>query len=62
MKCAVCGKEPHEIEEYVGMAAEEGMLPSRYVECEEGTYNSKTDTFYCTRCYIDIGMPLGKAK
>jgi hypothetical protein len=65
MKCKVCGKRPDEIEEYVEMANDkEGFgcdTPEEVVIREEGTYNSRTGLFYCTDCYIKIGMPLGTA-
>ena len=32
-----------------------------YVRENEGTYNPDTGYFYCTDCYIKIGMPLGTA-
>lgn len=61
MICAVCQKEPSEIEEYVSMAEQEDTLPEEFVRSEEGTYNSEEDVFYCTECYCNIGMPLGRA-
>lgn len=60
MKCKVCGKHPSEIDEYVEMAEGEEITESFMVN-EEGTYNPVTKEFYCTDCYIKIGMPLGKA-
>lgn len=62
LKCAVCGKSPCEIEEYVDYAKIEGMTPEEYVRQEEGTYNSQNGHFWCTGCYIKIGMPRGVAK
>ena len=61
MKCKNCGKKPEEIHEYVQGAQEEGMTVEEYVWLEEGTFNKETDLFYCTSCYIKLGMPLGKA-
>ncbi len=61
MKCAGCLKSPEEIYEYQSMAEQEEMLPSEFVRYNEGTYNSKADTFYCTDCYIKAGQPLGVA-
>ncbi|MBW2037426.1 MAG: hypothetical protein JRI41_08110 [Deltaproteobacteria bacterium] len=61
MKCRICGKEPKQIGEYIHAAEEEGISPEEYVREEEGTYNQFTELFYCTECYIKIGMPLGKA-
>lgn len=61
-KCKVCGREASEIDEY-----QEFIRTGQYktieevIKNEEGTYNPETDLFYCTNCYIKIGMPLGKA-
>ena len=59
--CAVCKKMPHELDEYVIPAKERGIAPEAYVKVEEGTYNNVSGAFYCTDCYIDIGMPNGVA-
>lgn len=59
--CKCCGKPPEEINEYITSAQEEGITPSIYVQRNEGTYNPQTKLFYCTECYIKIGMPLGTA-
>ena len=56
-RCIGCGKEPHEFEEYVSLAAEEGMTAAAYVRLEEGTYNSENGHFLCDGCYIEAGMP-----
>ncbi len=61
IKCKECGKTPDVIEEYIEMGNEEGIPPKHYVIREEGTLNRKTGFFYCTSCYIKIGMPLGTA-
>ncbi len=61
MKCKVCGKTPQEIEEYVDMGKAESMTPEEFVRQEEGTYNRETGMFYCTECYVKVGMPLGVA-
>lgn len=61
MKCKVCGKQPHEIEEYVYYAKENEMTPEEFVWQQEGTYNPETQLFYCTECYFRVGMPLGTA-
>ncbi|MFA6619413.1 MAG: hypothetical protein WCT23_10145 [Candidatus Neomarinimicrobiota bacterium] len=60
-KCKVCGKRPDEIEEYIQMAEDMGVSPFQAIHSEEGTLNTKTGLFYCTSCYIKIGMPLGTA-
>ena len=61
IQCKVCKKEPKDIAEYQRMANEENMTPDDIVREEEGTYNPTTGKFYCTNCYIKIGMPLGRA-
>ncbi len=64
--CCECGKQPHEIQEYIDGAAEWNEIdhsvgtthtPLEYMLLEEGTYNSKANHFCCTPCYIKIGMP-----
>lgn len=57
-KCFHCGKKPEEIEEYVEAAREEETSPAEYVSKEEGTYDPVTGCFYCTLCYVEVGMPL----
>ena len=61
MHCKQCHREPAEISEYIEAACDEQMTPDEYVRQEEGTYNPDTGLFWCTWCYIKIGMPLGKA-
>lgn len=61
MTCKVCGREPSQIFEYLLAGLEFRMTPEEFVEKEEGTYNRDTQLFYCTECYIRIGMPLGVA-
>lgn len=61
MKCKICGRTPDKIDEYIEMAEIEDMTPEEYVRTEEGTFNHITEMFYCTECYINIGMPLGTA-
>lgn len=61
MRCKVCGKQPHEIEEYTYYAKENEMTPEEFVRQQEGTYNPETQLFYCTECYFRVGMPLGTA-
>lgn len=62
MNCLECGLSPEELSEYASPAAEEQMTPAEYVRTQEGTFNSTTDKFWCTPCYIKIGMPLGVAR
>ena len=61
IRCKVCGKRPHELAEYISAAQAHEMTPDEYVRREEGTFNWATGYFYCTSCYVEIGMPLGKA-
>lgn len=60
MHCKICGKHPSEIDEYVEIADGKEITES-FMTHEEGTYNPTTKLFYCTHCYIAIGMPLGTA-
>lgn len=57
MICIGCKKKPSEIEEYVEVAADEGMTPDDYVREEEGTFNRDNGHFLCTDCYVAAGMP-----
>lgn len=60
--CAGCGRHPKDIPEYIERMMAEGFAsPDEAVRQEEGTYNPDTDRFWCTECYIRVGMPLGKA-
>ena len=61
-KCAECGRDSSEISEYQSMAIVNGCTPDEAVESQEGTFNKRDGIFYCTRCYIKIGMPLGVAR
>jgi len=61
IQCKRCGREPKKITEYIISAEDYGCTPDEYVVREEGTYNERTQEFYCTRCYISVGMPLGRA-
>ena len=62
VRCARCRKVPHEIQEYVEMAREEGYAtPEAFVRDQEGTFNSATGHFLCTECYIAAGMPSSPA-
>lgn len=58
--CAICKKMPHELSEYVELAEENGTTPAEEAT-QDGTYNRNSGAFYCTGCYIAIGMPNGKA-
>ena len=60
--CPVCGRHPDDISEYAFHAHDLEISADEYVERFEGTYNPRNEHFYCTSCYIKIGMPLGKAK
>lgn len=61
LECKRCGRKPDEISEYIKYANDSGITPDEYIIKKEGTYNNITGRFYCTSCYIEAGMPLGKA-
>lgn len=62
LRCLKCGKKPEELQEYVDAAHEEECSVEEYVIRSEGTFNHNTGYFWCTPCYVEIGMPLGKAR
>lgn len=55
--CIGCMRRPHELEEYVEIARDEGISPVEYVIQEEGTLNPVNGHFLCTTCYIKAGAP-----
>ncbi len=62
--CRGCGLQAGELDEYVVRCEEEGgyyKSPADLVRRDEGTYNRNTGMFWCSRCYIDRGMPSGTA-
>lgn len=59
--CVGCNRRPHQIDEYLEMAAEDMKAPDEWVKEEEGTYNPENGHFYCTECYVKAGSPLGVA-
>jgi len=62
--CKECGLKPDEIYEYTDSKAwkDAGVKSAtEFVKKEEGTYNPISELFWCTRCYIILGMPLGTA-
>lgn len=59
--CIGCGREPDQIGVYCDFAKVEEITPEEYVIRNEGTYNHETKHFWCDRCYIDNGCPLGVA-
>ncbi len=61
--CSHCGKKAEELEEYIELAKIENYEDANEAVIKsEGTYNSESNTFYCTPCYVEIGMPKGIAK
>lgn len=56
-KCKVCKRKASEISEYLDGSSLEGLSVSDYVKTYEGTYDSSSDSFICTDCYIKIGSP-----
>ena len=61
IRCKVCNRVPGKIQEYVDGGSDENITPVDYVRYNEGTYNKACGHFYCTMCYIAVGMPLGRA-
>ena len=61
VQCRECRRKPEEIPEYVEMAEVEGYSSAEEAARTDGTFNPLTEQFYCTECYIEVGMPLGKA-
>jgi len=61
VSCLRCERAPAQISEYILAAKEERVTPEVFVIENEGTYNPKTRKFWCTDCYIALGMPLGVA-
>jgi hypothetical protein len=59
-KCKECGKKVSELDYYISTAADENVIPAQ-IAMEDGSYNHKTNQFYCNSCYIKLGMPLGTA-
>jgi hypothetical protein len=64
LRCGVCGRRPHEIGEYETIEDREpGTLSPEEVDDivrrEEGTFNPFNNLFWCTSCYINLGLPLG---
>lgn len=61
LKCVGCGKSPEQLSEYIEMAEVEETTPEEFVRSDEGTYNRENGHFWCTKCYIIAGQPLGVA-
>ena len=63
--CMGCARRPPEIDGYVEMVKQEGMIDTIpeedqvrvYVIRNEGTYNPNNGHFFCDDCYIINGMP-----
>jgi hypothetical protein len=55
--CWGCLKRPHQLDEYLKPAEQDGMDVDAYVRAEEGTYNKENGHFLCTSCYIRAGEP-----
>jgi hypothetical protein len=64
VKCVVCGKHPSELMEYIEAAKEyePPISPVEYIVREEGTFSWPEEIFCCTVCYVNVGMPLGRAQ
>ena len=61
LHCKRCGRPPAAIGEYIDAAEANQTTPEDYLLDEEGTLDRSTGEFWCTECYIAIGMPLGLA-
>lgn len=61
INCEICKRHPKDIPEYVTAALDSKCSPATFVVQQEGTFNRKLGLFYCTKCYIEIGCPRGKA-
>lgn len=61
MYCAQCKKRPDELNEYIYEAKLEGVTPDEFVASNEGTFNAVEQVFWCTECYLELGLPLGVA-
>jgi len=59
--CIRCEKTPPDILEYSPEMTGEKLDADTYVWRNEGTLNKSNGHFYCTDCYIKVGMPLGVA-
>ncbi|WP_270790064.1 hypothetical protein [Enterococcus diestrammenae] len=59
MKCAMCGRTPDQIPEYINLAKESDYQSAdAAVRYEEETYHPAYDKFICTDCYVKAGQPL----
>ena len=62
VRCLECGRRPDQIMEYRRAAVQEDIPPEHYVKANEGTYNREIKKFWCTECYVILGMPEGVAR
>lgn len=60
IRCARCKKRPFELSEYANLAVENNCSADEEA-MNDGTFNPRSNLFWCTQCYFEIGMPLGKA-
>lgn len=60
--CVGCDRTPEELDEYDPFVLDD-QYPSRTAAVlgEEGTLNPLNGHFWCTDCYIRVGMPTGVA-
>lgn len=65
--CVGCGKAAADIQEYKDMCDPESPGYEGYKDADEavrhneGTWNRENNHFWCTSCYIKVGMPNGVA-
>ena len=53
-RCKICNLTPYQIPEYLHNS--KGMDPAEYVR--ETERMASPNKFYCTSCYIKVGMPV----
>lgn len=59
--CVGCGKTPEELSEDYIEYLEDDESATDYVLHKEGSLNRINMHFWCDKCYIKAGMPLGVA-
>lgn len=58
MRCRGCGRTPNEIQEYVVEVRHDDRYdsPAEFVRDNDGTYDADTQSFLCTKCYVERDM------
>lgn len=60
-ECPICGKLASECIPVQVWKGDQGYDSASAMARNDGTYNPYENVFYCTSCYVKIGMPLGVA-